>query len=98
MAVQAGGVEAMLRRMLSREGGRPILKPNKPLRLKNQVANKRLDRGGKIHTHARLERGGHTHTMLTYTGYPREEVRSQQLCCTIIVVCIIGEVRNKILI
>ncbi|KAI4886227.1 hypothetical protein NFI96_023511 [Prochilodus magdalenae] len=45
MAVQGAGVEALLRRVLSRERGRPVLKPNKPLRLKDEVANRRPEKG-----------------------------------------------------
>ncbi|XP_036430404.1 coiled-coil-helix-coiled-coil-helix domain-containing protein 1 [Colossoma macropomum] len=45
MAVQGAGVETALRRLLSRERGRPVLKPNKPLRLKDEVANRRPEKG-----------------------------------------------------
>ncbi|XP_072534422.1 small ribosomal subunit protein mS37 [Salminus brasiliensis] len=45
MAVQGAGVETMLRRFLSRELGKPHLRPSKPLRLKDEVANKRPEKG-----------------------------------------------------
>lgn len=45
MAVQGAGIEALLRRVLSRERGKPVLRPNKPLRLKDEVANRRPEKG-----------------------------------------------------
>ncbi|XP_066535565.1 coiled-coil-helix-coiled-coil-helix domain-containing protein 1 [Hoplias malabaricus] len=45
MSVQGASVEALVRRLLSRERGKPALKPNKPLCLKNQVTNRRPEKG-----------------------------------------------------
>lgn len=40
-------VEAKVNQLLSRTKGKPVLKPNKPLVLKDEVASRRLRRGGK---------------------------------------------------
>ncbi|XP_007258776.2 coiled-coil-helix-coiled-coil-helix domain-containing protein 1 [Astyanax mexicanus] len=45
MAVTGAGIEALLSRLLSRERGKPILRPNKPLVLKDEVANKKTEKG-----------------------------------------------------
>ncbi|XP_062850837.1 coiled-coil-helix-coiled-coil-helix domain-containing protein 1 [Trichomycterus rosablanca] len=46
MAVQNGCViQEKVARLLSRQFGRPVLKPNKALILKNEVANRKLKRG-----------------------------------------------------
>lgn len=41
-------LEEKVNRLLSRTNGKPILKPNKPLVLKDEVANRKMRRGGKI--------------------------------------------------
>ncbi|KAL2082963.1 hypothetical protein ACEWY4_020736 [Coilia grayii] len=38
-------VSEKLARLLSRENGRPVLKPNKPLVLKDEVANRKMRKG-----------------------------------------------------
>ncbi|XP_006004974.1 coiled-coil-helix-coiled-coil-helix domain-containing protein 1 isoform X2 [Latimeria chalumnae] len=45
MAASRSSVQARVSRLLSREFGKPILKPNKPLVLANKVASKRLRLG-----------------------------------------------------
>ncbi|KAI1894458.1 hypothetical protein AGOR_G00116020 [Albula goreensis] len=42
MATQGSALQQKVNRLLSRQLGRPVLKPNKPLALKNQVANRRM--------------------------------------------------------
>lgn len=41
-------LEEKVNRLLSRTNGKPVLKPNKPLVLKDEVANRKMRRGGKI--------------------------------------------------
>ncbi|XP_041116365.1 coiled-coil-helix-coiled-coil-helix domain-containing protein 1-like [Polyodon spathula] len=45
MATKCTGLQAKVSRMLSKEFGKPILKPNKPLVLRNEVANRKLRQG-----------------------------------------------------
>lgn len=49
MAAQRGGIslQEKVNKLLSRENGRPVLKPNKKLVLGDTVANRRLGKGGK---------------------------------------------------
>lgn len=48
MAAQRGVLfQEKVSRMLSKQHGRPVLKPNKPLVLKDEVANRRVKRGGE---------------------------------------------------
>ncbi|KAJ4946888.1 hypothetical protein JOQ06_008931 [Pogonophryne albipinna] len=47
MAAQRGVLfQEKVSRLLSKQHGRPVLKPNKPLVLKDEVANRRVKRGG----------------------------------------------------
>ncbi|RXM29797.1 Neurotrypsin [Acipenser ruthenus] len=45
MATKGSGLQAKVSRMLSKDFGKPILKPNKPLALRNEVANRKLRQG-----------------------------------------------------
>ncbi|XP_056616955.1 coiled-coil-helix-coiled-coil-helix domain-containing protein 1 [Triplophysa dalaica] len=46
MAMQSGSViQEKVAKLLSRQQGRPVLRPIKPLALKNEVANRRLRKG-----------------------------------------------------
>ncbi|XP_066549363.1 small ribosomal subunit protein mS37 [Amia ocellicauda] len=45
MAYQATGLHAKVSRLLSKEMGKPVLKANKPLALKNEVANRKMKKG-----------------------------------------------------
>lgn len=48
MAAQGGVLfQEKVSRLLSRENGKPVLKPNRPLVLKDSVANKKPKKGGK---------------------------------------------------
>lgn len=40
-------IQEKVARLLSKERGKPVLKPNKPLALKNEVANRKPKKGGK---------------------------------------------------
>ncbi|XP_018621699.1 small ribosomal subunit protein mS37 [Scleropages formosus] len=45
MASQGVALQQKLGRMLSKSVGKPVLKPNKPLALKDEVANRKLKKG-----------------------------------------------------
>ncbi|XP_076831507.1 small ribosomal subunit protein mS37 [Brachyhypopomus gauderio] len=46
MAMQSGAaIQDKVARLLSRERGKPVLKPNKPLVLKNEVAKRNIKKG-----------------------------------------------------
>ncbi|XP_006630947.1 small ribosomal subunit protein mS37 [Lepisosteus oculatus] len=45
MAAKGTGLQVKVRRLLSKEMGKPVLKPNKPLALRNEVANKKMRLG-----------------------------------------------------
>ncbi|XP_030626937.1 small ribosomal subunit protein mS37 [Chanos chanos] len=46
MAMQSGiALQQKVSRLLSKQHGKPVLKPNKPLALKNEVANRKLKKG-----------------------------------------------------
>ncbi|KAG5831560.1 coiled-coil-helix-coiled-coil-helix domain-containing protein 1 [Anguilla anguilla] len=45
MATQGTALQQKVSRLLSRQLGKPVLKPNKPLALKNEVANRTLEKG-----------------------------------------------------
>lgn len=49
MAAQGSGAafQEKVNRLLSRADGKPVLKPNKRLALRDSVANRRLRKGGK---------------------------------------------------
>lgn len=48
MAMQGGtALQEKVSRMLSRKHKKPVLKPNKPLVLKDEVANRKIKKGGK---------------------------------------------------
>lgn len=48
MAAQGGVVfQEKVSRLLSRQDGKPVLKPNRPLALRDAVANRKLKKGGK---------------------------------------------------
>lgn len=48
MAAQGGvSFQEKVSRLLSKEGGKPVLKPNRPLVLKDAVANRKLKKGGE---------------------------------------------------
>lgn len=48
MAAQGGSVFLeKVGRLLSKENGKPVLKPNRPLVLKDAVANRKLKKGGR---------------------------------------------------
>ncbi len=47
MAAQGGVLfQEKVSRLLSRQDGKPVLKPNRPLALKDAVANRKLKKGG----------------------------------------------------
>ena len=49
MAMQSGqAFQDKVARMLSREHGKALLKPNKPLVLKDEVANRKMKKGGNL--------------------------------------------------
>ena len=43
----ATALQEKVNRLMSRTAGKPVLKPNKPLVLKGEVANRKMRRGGK---------------------------------------------------
>lgn len=48
MAMQSGCViQEKVARLLSKQHGKPVLKPNKSLALKDEVANRKPKKGGK---------------------------------------------------
>lgn len=49
MAAQGGGIafQEKVSRLLSRQDGKPVLKPNRRLALRDSVANRKLKKGGK---------------------------------------------------
>ncbi|KAJ8359477.1 hypothetical protein SKAU_G00160020 [Synaphobranchus kaupii] len=45
MATKGTALQQKVSRLLSRQLGKPVLKPNKPLALKNEVASRTLEKG-----------------------------------------------------
>lgn len=83
MAAQ-GGVPILekVSRLLSRQNGKPVLKPNRPLVLRDAVANRKLRKGGKS---AERDRGAglgvRTSTRVTDHSLSSAPVSLAPACC-----------------
>lgn len=62
MAAYGGNAfQEKVSRLLSREHGKPVLKPNRTLALRDAVANRKLKKGGKTRTGIDIDVNVHAH-------------------------------------